>query len=354
MNNESTGDAEVGQLVLARLLVAGEKGATTTELKRALDPILGHRWAGAALDATLTRALDGLESAGLVVVARKGKTGRGTLTAEGRSRALEFLGLDQLPPRLTWDQLKKTALAARALGLPTPSGKSAKLFGGDPGFKAALLKTQFGLPLDDFPTFDQAIDALAWTLIGFEPGPKFTLKAVKAALLGREIEGGRRVDPQGDFKKEAAKLLARNAGARQSGKDELRLAALRRWIDRATDPTTTATETETETATEPAHPLALPPDPDAFARRVVEAARESPSGRFGGNKVFVIHVWRALGNDPVFAALGLEGFKQRLAEANNARRLDLSRADMVEAMDAEDVRLSEVAYLGARFHFVRI
>ena len=35
--------------------------------------------------------------------------------------------------------------------------------------------------------------------------------------------------------------------------------------------------------------------------------------------------------------MGLDGFKQRLAEANNARRLDLSRADMVEAMDPDDV-----------------
>ena len=47
-------------------------------------------------------------------------------------------------------------------------------------------------------------------------------------------------------------------------------------------------------------------------------------------------------------------FKQRLAEANNARLLDLSRADLVQAMDPEDVRLSEVAYLNATFHFIRI
>jgi hypothetical protein len=52
--------------------------------------------------------------------------------------------------------------------------------------------------------------------------------------------------------------------------------------------------------------------------------------------------------------MGLDGFKQRLAEANNARLLDLSRADMVEAMDPEEVSLSEVDYLGARYHFVLI
>jgi hypothetical protein len=95
-------------------------------------------------------------------------------------------------------------------------------------------------------------------------------------------------------------------------------------------------------------------DLDVFAKRVVEAARESRSGRFGSDKVFVAHVWKALQDDPAFAAMGLDGFKHRLAEANNARLLDLSRADMVEAMDLDDVELSEVPYLGATFHFIRL
>ena len=48
----------------------------------------------------------------------------------------------------------------------------------------------------------------------------------------------------------------------------------------------------------------------------------------------------------------LDGFKQRLAEATNARRLDLSRADMIEAMDPNDVALLKVSYPAAEFHFV--
>src|SRR4051794_15543783 len=126
--NGRTGRTLVGQLVLARLLVAGEKGATTADLKKALEPLLGHRWTGAALADQLAWALDDLESAGWVVRTRRGKTERGTPTEAGRRHALGFLGLDQLPPKTTWDQLKKTALAARALGLPTPSDRTAKLF----------------------------------------------------------------------------------------------------------------------------------------------------------------------------------------------------------------------------------
>ena len=61
-----------------------------------------------------------------------------------------------------------------------------------------------------------------------------------------------------------------------------------------------------------------------------------------------------LRDDPEFRGTDFPTFKQRLAEANNARLLDLSRADLVQAMDPEDVQLSEVSYLNASFHFIRI
>ncbi len=341
--NESSSPTLVGQIILARLLVAGEKGASGSDLRKALELLAGHRWAGSALGERIDQALAGLVAAGLVqrpLLVRK--TERVYLTASGRTAILGTLGLDHLPPKTTWDKLKKTYLAASALGLPTPKAQAAKLFGGDPGFKAALLKVKYDLPLGDFPTFDQAIDALAWTLLGLPAGRKFDVKAVKTALIRRALGDDRALEAKPDPKKEAAKLLAKALGARQSGKDELRLSALRHWIDG-----------------EAGAPASLPVAPtddldlEAFARRVVEAARSSPTGRFGTNKVFVAHVWQALCDEPAIAALGFDGFKTRLSEANHARYLDLSRADLVEAMDPDDVRLSEVSYLGATFHFVR-
>jgi hypothetical protein len=350
--NGSSATHLIDQIVLARLLLAGEKGATTSELKKSLEPLLAHRFAGGALAQRLSEALANLESAGLASRTRKGKTERGMLTPAGQRQALTFLGLDRLPPKATWAQIMKSHLAARALGLAPPRDKAVKQISGVPGFKAALLKTHFDLPLGDYPTFDQALDALAWKLLGFEAesGTKFTLAAAKAALIGRALDGRARVDPRADPKKEVTRLLARKVGARQSDKDELRLAALRQWIDGA--PTALAPAAALTPATPPAPPA--PFDLDAFARRVLEVARSTRTGRFGDDKVFVSHVFQALRVDPRFAAMGLDVFKQRLAEANNARRLDLSRADMVEAMDPEDVAQSRVAYLGAEFHFIRI
>lgn len=90
---------------------------------------------------------------------------------------------------------------------------------------------------------------------------------------------------------------------------------------------------------------------EGFAKRVIAAARASKTGRYGHNKVFISHVWRGLEgegeSDP-------QAFKERLVAAHREGLLDLSRADLVEAMPAEDVAASEVSYYGATFHFVRM
>ncbi|MGC8642529.1 MAG: hypothetical protein ACP5XB_21955, partial [Isosphaeraceae bacterium] len=148
-------------------------------------------------------------------------------------------------------------------------------------------------------------------------------------------------------KKALDRLLARRLGARRDDTRELRDAILRGWIDRGLD--------------EPAPPLTAGPaesppplDLPNFARRVMEAARATTTGRYGDNKVFISHVWRTLQDHPDFRGMDQSAFKQHLAEANNARLLDLARADLVQAMNPEDVRLSEVSYLNATFHFIRV
>ena len=88
------------------------------------------------------------------------------------------------------------------------------------------------------------------------------------------------------------------------------------------------------------------------------AARTAKTGWFGDNKVFISHVWRALGEPNAWASHDgpdlLADFKARLVEAHQARLLSLSRADLVEAMPREDVAASETRYRRATFHFVRV
>jgi hypothetical protein len=213
-----------------------------------------------------------------------------------------------------------------------------------------LLKRQYELPTAEVPKLDDAIDALAWKLIGFEGvAGKFDAKAVKTALLNRELGDGRAAD----FKKAASRLVARRAGARRDDAKELRDAVLRDWLDRDGQARIEGQPPRLEAR--PAEPRTRPPlDPAALAERVKAAARACPTGRFGDHKVFIAHVWDRLRDEPDLAGMDLDGFKRALAEANNLRLLDLARADLVQAMDPEDVRRSEIQYLNATFHFIRI
>jgi ActR/RegA family two-component response regulator len=83
-------------------------------------------------------------------------------------------------------------------------------------------------------------------------------------------------------------------------------------------------------------------DPDADGR-----AR----GRFGHEKVFIAAIWRATKNRQ-FRGMFYEQFKQRLVDANRQRLLELARADLVGAMNHQEVVASEIRDLGSEFHFV--
>jgi len=324
------------------MLTVGEKGESTANIKKDLDPLLAHRGVGAALTEQIDQTLVDLESIGLVT-RLPAKTKRKAVlkylpTSEGRRWALEFLGVAQLKPKANWAMLKKTYLPARALGMPASNDALFKAFSSDPSFQAVLLKRQYNLPTAEIPKPVEATDALAWKLMGFEgEARKFNLKNIKTALFNRALGDVRAAD----FTKAATKLLAHRLGASRDRATELRDAVVRGWIDQSENLTPP-----------PTPPIEL--DLPTFAERVKAAARLCSTGRFGDSKVFIAHLWRAVQSDPAFRTMDLAAFKERLAEANNARLLDLSRADLVQAMDPKDVLESEVHYLNATFHFVRI
>jgi hypothetical protein len=89
-----------------------------------------------------------------------------------------------------------------------------------------------------------------------------------------------------------------------------------------------------------------------FAQRVTEAARSSATGRWHG-AVFISHVWNTLRAHGE-VGISFEKFKRRLIDAYQKDLIELSRADLVDAMPAADVSASETVHSGARFHFVRL
>src|SRR4051812_10747035 len=283
-------------LVLARLLPAAARGETRDTLSKDLKPLVEHIWEGSAWADRLARALDARESAGTIARSKKGRaTTRFVLTADGRQLALRALGLEELPPGMTWAKVKSPYLLALALGRPGPSHADAKWLSGATGLKAEILRTRYGLALEERPALKQAVDATAGKLLGLEPGLPFTTEQILRKLLrdaGIELQGGQKPTPtsiqEALFRRElgdsGAKrpldlIVARSVGARQSSSAELAKAALRSWIEQPEATTPVGSDAPVDLLATDGSPGLL--DLSDFARRVVDAARRSPSGWFG-------------------------------------------------------------------------
>ena len=319
-------------LVLVRLLVPGKKSPMPGKVKESLAPFFQHQGSPAEWASLFDEALQDLEASGLVTKRPL------ALTEQGRRQALDFLGLATLPPRVSWRTLKNSYLVARALDLPTPSSEDRKHWGEKESFRALVLKKQYHLPTADFPTLRQALDALAWKQLNISSSRPFTLEAVLNHFLG--------LPAQLKMEELKVQLPAKATGAQKCSPDGLHLAILRRWIEgKALDRAPTATQSI---------PKGQSFNLAGFAQGVLEAARAIPAGRFGDNKVFICHVWRKLQEEGAFPGTEEAEFKHLLIEANRQGLLALSRADLVEAMDPQDVSASETRYLNATFHFIQI
>lgn len=327
------GQPSTGELILARLLVPAKRPPTAKSIARQLAPFFAHRLITAEWNAMFEAALEALVRSGDVVAKPL------TLTDIGRNKALAWLGMNAVPPRLTWKTLQAAWLAPRALGAPVETPQQRDRLKSADGLRAYVLKQAYGLPLDGCPTLKQAVDALVWKQLGVETDRPVTRDTIIEEVIGRLL------DLPGRFKsKPLQNLLPATAlGTAQTKPDDLRLAAIRRWIEAA------------EGRLDVPPPAASNGDGlSRFVDRVHAAARSSTTGRFGSSKVFIGHVWRRLEHEEPFRSLGETGFKQRLIEANRAGLLALSRADLVEAMAPADVAASETPYLNAVFHFVQI
>jgi hypothetical protein len=331
--------SRVGELVLVWLLTRAEGKGSRSALSSALKSFGSHRWSPGEWSTRLDESLVALESGGfLQQTARKGVS----LTKEGRARALEFLGVKQLPKGLTWKKLRLTHLTALSLGLP-PSN-AGRLDKAD-NLRAVLVQKQLGLEGVGTRKLNEVRDELCWKQLGVETDKPFTLAAVQSFLLGKVLQSSREVKPSQAMQQ----LAARGVGARRMDAESLRVAALQSWLIPAAEPASPAPPARaSETPTPAARPTedGLP----AFAQRVLHTARHAETGRFGDDRVFISHVWRAMRGH----GLDEQSFKNRLVEANQKRLLSLSRADMVELMDPADVAASEIRHLGSTFHFIAL
>ncbi len=272
-----------------------------------------------------------LASAGLL---SKGPRAIFAITEAGRQRAFQFLGVSALPARANWGTLVNRCLFPKAAGL---SGEAAATLKNGDQLAAFLLKRKYGLSGGVGSSVKKVMEALVCKQVGHpeETTLEGLLREVLSKLLG---------SPQRLTKDQLAKQLPLfGTGLSRVSAEEARRGLVRDWL-------TTSAVARTED-TSPREPLDLA----AFASTVrALAAGSPPEDRFHDNKVFIAALWRASQREPNFPRLSLPEFKQRLLEANARHLLHLSRADLVQEMDPDLVAESEIAYLNATFHFVRL
>jgi hypothetical protein len=228
------------------------------------------------------------------------------LTEEGRRHALEVLGFPKIPTTgaLQW---AKRVLLLRSIGVE-PTNATLKSAGEANVLAARILARKHQLDRKIEASASKVMAALAWRALGLEEKPTFKLDDAFSAIV---LEAASASTPNED---------ATNKGfARAAPSVALRLGECK-----------------------------LP----EFAHQVADAARSLRTGRWH-DAVFISHVWgalRARGD----VGITFEKFQQRLVEAHQADLLELSRADLVDAMPAADVSASETSHFGARFHFIRL
>jgi hypothetical protein len=328
-----------------------EGQGTRAELDKALAPLLEGRWSGAEQRGVVDEEIDALERAKQLT---RGKKTNLVLTDEGRRAGLAALGVTVRPGKGDWRTVKKYLLAP-ALGFSLSTTKlSAKSVLDTERVRARILKQRYTLRVSDHPTLSQAANALVWRALGVDTKERLTLKAIRTLVLNRELGAVK----QQDHDSALAQLAAKAVEATRAGADELQMTVLRRWATGVEVVLPISEPKAANGAAEVVKPtVAEAPVPEsddkAFADRVLTAARTSPTGRFGENKVFISHIFRKLLEEGAIAA-DSDAFKDRLVAVHRGGLLSLSRADLVGAMDPRDVASSEASYLGATFHFVRI
>lgn len=339
-------------LILARLSVTARKPPSDAQVSRSLQPAWARRLTPNEWRESYARVLGSLRRRAWI------EPDRLALTAAGRDRLKAALRLRAAPRAKSWSEFRRRHLP-HLLFAGTPPSASI-----DP--RVALLAERLSVPIAARSTPESVLGAWLKRELGVQG--KLSLESLGLALLGRELGLRPRQTPRALLRQSLVLL----SGATKDSADAVLDARLSRWAagepaspvpapavsrlangEAARLPAANGARAPSAPARSAARP---PPLDDAFVLRAVgkieRAARQPSARRFGPDKVFIASVWQSLARDPELCALGEAGFKRLLVEAHRRGLLDLSRADMVAAMDPEDVAASETRHLSATYHFI--
>ena len=334
----------LGNLILVRLLGKAKTPPSRSNFVKDLEPYFP--WKGSEWDEQLDQTLAHLKEIGLI----ESKPFR--LTDQGRQTAGEFLGLDS-PPNATWTVIRDRYLFARALEIPASNQQAVKDVGTSKGARPAVLVKYFDLPGSPVPSESRVRHLLAWQQLS--KAHDIEVPATQDInhnniLWATLLKGQKGVKG----KTELNLLAAQVTKAINNDLKNLRIAVIRQWLEKQPAPLPVQPPQPPEHATSSngaheSHTMELP----RFAQQVKELAQTSPTGRFGENKVFLSHVWNQFQGEGGGNGMTRSEFDRLLVEANRENLITLSRADLVSAMNPNDVQSSEIRLPNSTFHFIR-
>ena len=348
-------------VVLLRIACAG--GAARTQIIKDLGPYVSHKlspaeWRMRAGDEATALVTDGLA-----------KQSRGKLiaTSEGFKAVKSFTGAS-IPAKATWQQIRDGQLVAKALGIDAPSPAHLKSMKRPEGVRADILKQAYAITIKGTPTVGRLRSRLA--LIALERAFGNKIKTGLGSGRGFSAKAGRMLAGQlsnrpREFQTDTqlvSALAAEAVDARQLDADELRFAAIKRFLTRGL-----ADKGETQGTATPlpkaANDQGLPgagpqavrrPDPTEFANHVQAAALTCADGWSGNRKALISKVWHNIKRAHPGWALSEIEFKCMLAEAHRTGLLALASADLKDKSIANDLEASAITYKNTVWHFVRV
>lgn len=342
----------VRNLVLVRVLLTRKSPISVTQLEKSICAELAAQLSSAdakqAFDAALTEAEN--QKCLQLVTPPKSKTKRPMLTDTGRLQALSALGLKTLPAKLDWPRARRML----ALQVLAPGEAPGDKLSAD-AIATQILIAQHGLP-SSVRTLTQAIERLAWRALAVETDAPFTAAAAQRHLLRDLVPADARATGSAWRRLFAMKAVQ----ARDNSAD-----ALARALLMSTKPLRVETSKPTTARDQPrdkrlgvgndnAPGSGLQPSLADFAQAVCHAARSPQVRRFHGDRAFIGSVWEHMHASKMIGEMSLDEFKARLISAHRKRLIEIVRADLVGAMDPNEVRRSEARHDNATYHFVAL
>jgi hypothetical protein len=347
-------------LILARLSVR-DRRASSARVSKALYAMLARRFSAVEWRERYEGALAALCDA------RQVDPETLALTPAGTARLKAALGLASAPRAADWREFKAKYLP-RLFFADRPAAPRAL------DLRALVLAERLGVAVPSGglrPRRQLDLVIEAWLKKNLELPGRVTLATLSAALLGREL-GLRTRQKPGAVVRQGVLYLS---GARKDTTQALTDALTERWLrgehskgqhsngarsngarSRAASQEDSSDDTEPQRSASRATANGKRTLDAAFLTRAavkIERAARGPRARaFDANKVFIASVWESLAADPEIAGLGELGFKALLVEAHRRGLLNLSRADLVSAMDPGDVAASETRHRNATYHFI--